>query len=286
MKFVLFRLLSKIFLPAFRLLCPVALLLTFSSLTVAAEVNQETEQAIPLVVTSTVQPWGFSDTEKANKGILVDFQNSLFTRANIKFNNQLEPYPRVIQDIEKGDADIAVMFVSPQAERIAHSLGFVLNERIVIVVKAGSKEYRSLDDFNGQNIGQVRGSKYGQAFDTHPGITRVALTDVEQGLKMLLAGRLDAMASTEHSLLFAMYSAGIDAAAVQLALPLFTARADLYVAHHALQAEWVKPLRQTLEAMRRDGSLTKALYQHKYWPYDSYCFSGGDCLSGHQVSGD
>ncbi len=63
---------------------------------------------------------------------------------------------------------------------------------------------------------------------------------------MLLAGRLDAMASTEHSLLFAMYSAGID------------------VAHHALQAEWVRPLQQTREAMRRDGNLNTALYQNKY----------------------
>ena len=243
-------------------------------------------RSIPLLATSTVKPWGFADTDRTRKGMLIDFQNTLFSRANIAVNNVLEPYPRVIQDIEKGDADIAVMFVSPQANRIAHSLGNVLSERIVIVVKAGSKEYRSLDDFNGQNIGQVRGSKYGDAFDNHPGITRVALTDVEQGLKMLLAGRLDAMASTEHSLLFAMYSAGINAADIQLALPLFTARADLYVARHAMQAEWVKPVEQTLTAMRNDGSLTQSLYQNKYWPYDSYCFSGGQCLNGHQASAE
>lgn len=283
MKSMLFRLLSKSFFPAFGILFPAALLFALPPSTPAAGENPEIVRSTPLVVTSTVKPWGFSDSDKANKGILIDFQNTLFARANIEFNNLLEPYPRVIQDIEKGDADIAVMFVSPQAERIAHSLGFVLNERIVIVVKAGSKEYRSLDDFSGQIIGQVRGSKYGQAFDTHPGITRVALTDVEQGLKMLLAGRLDAMASTEHSLLFAMYSAGINSKDIQLALPLFTARADLYVARHALQAEWVKPLQQTLAAMRRDGSLNKALYQNKYWPYDSYCFNGGDCLSGKQA---
>ena len=94
-------------------------------------------RSIPLLATSTVKPWGFADTDRTRKGMLIDFQNTLFSRANIAVNNVLEPYPRVIQDIEKGDADIAVMFVSPQANRIAHSLGNVLSERIVIVVKAG-----------------------------------------------------------------------------------------------------------------------------------------------------
>lgn len=268
--------LSGLFQPILNLRCSIVLLLMLSAQILFAD------EAVPRLATSTVKPWGFSDAESNYRGILVDFQNTLLSRAGITVHHLLEPYPRVIQDIEKGDADLAVMFVSPEAERIAYSLGPVINERIVIVVKAGSQTYQTLDDFNDRTIGQVRGSRYGAAFDNHPGITRIALTDVEQGLKMLLAGRLDAMASTEHSLLFAMYRAGIKAADIQLALPLFTARADLYVSRHALQAGWVKPLQQTLDAMRRDGSLNKALYQRKYWPYDSYCFSGGQCLKGHQ----
>ena len=237
--------------------------------------------ATPNVVTSTVTPWGFADNEGHQAGILVDFQQFLFSRAGLPLHNTLIPYPRVIQEIASGKADVAVMFTSPLANQIADSLGKVVDEHIIIVTRADAPDYHSLDDFAGKQVGQVRGSRYGEVFDNHPLLQRIPVTDVDQGLKMLLAGRLDAMASTEHSLLYAMYSSGIRGEQIRIALPLFTARADLYVAKRAAGQPWVAPLRQALQSMSDDGSLRPSLYQRDYWPYDSFCFAGGQCLQTH-----
>src|SRR5690606_2281177 len=135
-----------------------------------------------------------------------------------------------------------------------------------------------LDDLNGRYVGHVRGSRYGAAFDEHPGLIRVPVTDAEQGLRMLLAGRLEAMASTEHSLLYALYNAGLNAADIRIALPLLEARADLYISRRAADAPWREALQQALNAMQADNRLAAALYSHPYWPYTSFCFAGNRCL--------
>ena len=210
--------------------------------------------------------------------MLVDVQRELFRRAGVPFRNEMKPYPRVIAEIESGQADVAVMFVSPEADRTGISLGQVVQERIVIVMRAAAPAIRRLNDLNGRYVGHVRGSRYGAAFDDHTGIIRVPVTDAEQGLRMLLAGRLDAMASTEHSLLYSLYNAGLNAADIRIALPLRQARADLYISRQAASAPWRAALENALKAMQADKSLSAALYAHPYWPYASFCFAGNHCL--------
>lgn len=235
-------------------------------------------QSAPRMVTSTVEPWGIFDGPDRARGILVDFQRALFERAGLPLRNTMQPYPRVIKSIASGEADLAVMFVSPQSAAIAHSLGKVVDERIVIVTRAEYPQVKTLDDFNDHQVGHIRGSRYGAAFDQHAGIVRVPVTNVEQGLRMLLSGRIDAMTSTEHSLLYAMYINGIDSQKIRVAIPLFSAQGDLYVARDKINEPWVAPLKSALKSMTEDGSLLPALYNHAYWPYNSFCFAGGQCL--------
>lgn len=257
------------------------MLLAGQSLFPAAATAETAAIPSPVVVTSTVKPWGLIAADGSDSGILVDFQQVLFSRAGIPLHNSMLPYPRVIQEMSSGRADLAVMFVSPLSEQIAVSLGQVVEEHIIIVTRADAPDYKTLDDFSGKDVGQVRGSRYGNDFDSHPQIHRIPVTDVDQGLKMLLSGRLDAMASTEHSLLYAMYTTGISSDRVRIALPLFTARADLYVTRSQQHALWVQPLRHALQSMSEDGSLRPSLYQRDYWPYDTFCFAGGQCLNTH-----
>lgn len=256
--------------PFIRLLC----LLTLLTLTSAVRADAQA----PRLVTSTVTPWGIDLPGQAPRGMLVDLQRELLRQAGLPFRNTMKPYPRVIADIESGEADLAIMFVSPEAERIGISLGQVATERVVIAVRANAPAVQSLDDLSGRLVGQVRGSRYGAAFDEHPGIIRVPVTEVEQGLLMLLAGRIDAMASTEHSLLYALYNAGMDAADIRIALPLFTVRADLYLSRQVPPPPWRAPLEQTLKTMRDNHSLSAALYSQPYWPYTTFCFAGNHCL--------
>ena len=271
---------AEVFVPV-RLLCFFLLLCT-GSLQAQPAAAPEMSGA-PKVVTSTVTPWGIDRPGQPPQGMLVDMQRALFQRAGLPFHNDMKPYPRVIADIESGQADVAVMFVSPESERTGISLGQVVQERIVVAMRAEAAAITQLNDLSNRYVGHVRGSRYGAAFDEHPGIIRVPVTDAEQGLRMLLAGRLDAMASTEHSLLYALYNAGLNAADIRIALPLLEARADLYISRRAADAPWREALQQALNAMQADNSLAAALYSHPYWPYTSFCFAGNRCLQAASV---
>ncbi|UTA48398.1 transporter substrate-binding domain-containing protein [Simiduia sp. 21SJ11W-1] len=240
----------------------------------------KTAPKIPQVVTSDVKPWGFADQQGKHQGMLVDFQRTLFARAGIEYKNNLQPYPRVIHAISTGYADVAVMFSSPMANEAAVSLGHVLTVPIVIVVMANNtQDFKSLDDFNGMVVGHVRGSKYGEAFDNNPNFERVSIPHVDQALRMLKAGRIDAMAATKQSLLYAMHETGFAGESLRIALPLFEVHADLYVSRGAAQEPWVQPLKATLDAMRADGSLTPSFYQSPHWPYFELCFHGNQCIA-------
>lgn len=234
----------------------------------------------PRVVTSDVEPWGFLDDQGEMQGMLVDFQRSLFERAGLTYKNHLQPYPRVIHAVASGNADVAVMFKSPMADEVATSLGQVLSVPVVIVVLADNPHtFERLEDFAGMVVGQVRGSKYGPAFDNNSAFKRVSIPHVDQALRMLKAGRIDAMASTKQSLLFAMHATGFAGDQLRIALPLFDVSADLYVSHKAANAPWVAPLRDALAAMRADGTLTPSFYQSPFWPYFELCFAGQQCIA-------
>lgn len=243
---------------------------------------EQQASALPLVVTPLVEPWGFIGADGEPTGLLVNFQRELFHRAGLPYEQRMRPYPRVIHDISIGKGDFGVMFNSPQADAVGRSLGAVVTMRILVVSRVQSDAMQSLDDLAGLRVGYVRGSKYGPMFDNNPAFEHIPVNSAEQGLRMLMTHRLDAMASTEQSLIYASVITGIPTGHLQVALELGKARADFYVSHSNKQSQWQGALQSALAGMARDGSLRRLFYQHDLWPQAQYCFAGGRCLSAEE----
>lgn len=239
---------------------------------------QEQAPSLPLIVTPLVEPWGFIDADGKPKGLLVNFQRELFRRAGLPFEQRMRPYPRVIHDLSTGKGDFGVMFNSPQANAVGRSLGAVVNMRILVVSRVKSEPMTRLEDLAGLRVGFVRGSKYGHAFDDNPAFERIPVNSAEQGLRMLMTQRLDAMASTEQALIYASVITGIPTGQLQVAVELGRAQADFYVSLSNQKREWQDALQQTLKIMNQDGSLRRLFYQHDLWHQAQYCFAGGRCL--------
>ena len=245
---------------------------------VTAEVPVD-PKPLPQVVVPIVAPWGFYDVENQASGLLVDFQNELFARARLVANAELRPYPRVVHDLASGSADMGVMFVSPLAEQSGVSLGHVVTMRVILIAPANRiSAINKLEDLDGERVGFIRGSKYGRRFDEYAGFEHIAINNVEQGLRMLVTDRLDALVATEQALLYAMFMTGIPASQFAAHLTLGNARADLYLSRHSEGESWVPSVRAALKSMNKDGSSTAIFYQHDLWPRQAYCFAGGRCL--------
>ncbi|RRJ84817.1 substrate-binding periplasmic protein [Aestuariirhabdus litorea] len=209
------------------------------------------------VATTTVKPWGYLDNEGAPQGLLSQFIRELEDHSGLPMNNTLEPYPRVIQEIKSGKADIAVLLKSPESDKFAIDLGEVVKTSTIFIALAGTPPIDTLDALIGSRVGHIRGSKYGTEFDDHPSIHRVPVSDVAQGLRMLRQGRIEALASTDYSLFYTLRELHIDPGLLTQLISLKSNSGHLYLSRRSPKQELREPLQQALEQMRSNGVLQR-----------------------------
>lgn len=237
-----------------------------------------------LVLVPEVEPWGYEGSQSEPAGLLADFYQLLFARAGLTPQIELRPYARVQHDLASGQADLSVMFHSPRSEQVARSLGAVVPAPVLVLARPDSRA-AGLADLAGGRVGLVRGSRYGAAFDDNGSFAHVPVTNAEQGLRMLLAGRLEAMVCTQQSLLFTLGRTGMTGESLRLVTRLPEARADLYLSRAVQDAPWELPLTRALREINDDGSLARLFAEHRYWPAEAVCFINGPCIKGATQAG-
>jgi len=227
-----------------------------------AEADLEPAAQDPVTfVTSTVKPWGFQNEAGQLDGLLVHFAEALTREVNLPMRNQLQPYPRVIHSVSNGTADMAVLFDSPMASDIGLCLGQVTDTEILLVVKQGAPQVASLADLSGWRVGYIRGSKYTPAFDQADNFVRIPINTMQQGLAMLLSGRLDAMTSADQTLFYAMDKMGIAPEQIQRLLVLGTTTASLYMSKRSTKQHLIPYYRAALERLTSSGQLAQIFYR-------------------------
>ncbi|MGY5451648.1 substrate-binding periplasmic protein [Agarivorans sp. MS3-6] len=205
--------------------------------------------------TSIVKPWGYQDAELAGQGLLPSFTQALVKEAGIDYLNTMRPYPRVIKEMESGSADFAVMFASPHSDEIAVDLGLVVTVKIVAIANAGEQPVHHVSQLAGKRIGVIRGSAYGPDIDDNPYVERVSFINTEQGIQMLLLGRIDAMIATNYSINYALQELHVAAAQITPIYQLATRKVHLYWSRSSGQKEQAERLKQALVRLREDGVL-------------------------------
>ncbi len=205
------------------------------------------------IVTSMVAPWGYRSATGRPDGLLVKLADLLAREAGLPYQQNLRPYPRVLQEISAGRADMAVLFDSPESEKIAEPLGKVLEISIVVIGPAGTPALEDMGQLSGQRAGYIRGSKYGSAFDDNRTLIKIPLNTPEQGLAMLLQGRLDVMVISDHTLRFALQKMGLTAERVSLRLRLAGTSASLYFSRLSPRQDLRSTYRRALAQLRERG---------------------------------
>ncbi|WP_426417397.1 substrate-binding periplasmic protein [Aestuariirhabdus sp. LZHN29] len=214
--------------------------------------------AAPLQMSiSTVKPWGYLDKEGNPQGLLGHFSRELEKYSALPMNNVLAPYPRVIQEIKRGHADIAVLFKSPEADQYGIDLGEVVRSSIIVIARSDAPMISSISDLQNTRVGYIRGSRYGKAFDDNQTLYKVPVNDMSQGVKMLLQGRIEAMVSADYTLFFTLRELGIDPLRLAQLLVLSSNSGHLYLSRRSNRQEVLEPLQHALELMQEEGVLQR-----------------------------
>lgn len=105
--------------------------------------------------------------------------------------------------IESGDVDMMTgVLRRPRRANYAHFLVPPYRSRTnkaFYVLKGNEKAIGTYDDLRSLTIGTQIGGKYFARFDSDAAIEKVAVTDTERNIKMLIAGRIDAYVMSEEA---------------------------------------------------------------------------------------
>ena len=213
---------------------------------------------------SSIKPWGMKVNGR-NQGILIEFLQPLERETGLSYSVSLRPYARVFQDLYSGKADMGFAFDSPELIQRAIRVGTVMKTTVNIVGRAGSAQFHSIADLKGLNVGVLRGSEYGQEFDLFKDYTKVRVNTIRQGISMLMAGRLDAMVSTAHTLQWAMRSMNVDERDLTELLVIQGPVVGLYLSRKSKRPQIEKIYREALERMN-DGRVLTERYAPEYSP--------------------
>ena len=210
-------------------------------------------------------PYSFLRADKP-AGIDVEIMQELGRRAGFTFDIQLAPFKRVIESVREGTVD-AGMAVLRSAEREGFAIytGVLHNSTYSLFVPRGSTmAFDGLESLRGKRVGKVRGFFISEAFDAEVAAGRIAVSETasaEQGLRMLLAGRVDAISGQSVVTRYLAREAGLADEVQVLAQPLAPDRPAFLVLSRASplpdKERVAQRLRQTLESMHKDGTIER-----------------------------
>jgi len=212
------------------------------------------------IATALVEPWGYWQEDGQPGGLLVEFARMLEKEMGRALIIEMKPYSRVIHDYKSGEADMAVLFVSPESQQFGRSLGKVVDLRIMLTAQAGTPPIFGLDALIGKLVGFIRGTKYGPEFESYKGFTHIPINSMRQGLSMLKKRRIDAMASTEHALLTTLAEMELKTTDVSVIKILGDTQADLYLSDASQNLKSIESVSRALVRLKQAGKLENLFF--------------------------
>lgn len=231
--------------------------LTVCSASATPPLRVGTDESLP--------PYSFVRDGKA-AGIDVDMLHAAAKRLGLEVEVIPLPWKRVLALLEAGELPLAMpLFKTPQREAFALFTGPVhLSQTGLFVRKGNEFAFESVDDLTGKRIGLSRGFVLQDDLDLAIRAKKVTAEEVgtiDQNLRKLAAGRIDAFAGNVVSTRYVLRDSPLGAQLTILPRLLHASRpAFLTISRNAPlpnRARLAEDLRTALDALHRDGTYAK-----------------------------
>jgi ABC-type amino acid transport substrate-binding protein len=211
------------------------------------------------VGTFDVVPFGMHDGDGNIDGIFAQFANQVAQRAKIGYSHQLYPPGRLYALLQHHQLDLAVSSRNLDRDFGLIKLGKLWQLEGVIVYRANLPvEPHQLGDFSPYLIGRLTGSC---PTLVKSGMRLYDLSDLNQGLHMLAAGRIDGLCSDRASIGFIMQH---DVVAADAGLHSFTfLSTDVWLfANPRLDAGTLATLQAATDELYRSGDALRLVERY------------------------
>lgn len=217
------------------------------------------------VVVNHAPPYRIVDenTPKDSNGIYIDIAKTLFARAGYDLDFKVVPFSRALYLMEAGEGDV-MLGPNRTAERERFMLYLdapLPSEPKAFYTLKEAPAIASYDDLTGRKIAVLRDAKYFPAFDEDESLSKVAVTDYGQALKMAQLGRVDVVIMPEMlgDYLLREGPAGLHKNAFRAAGRL----SYIAVSKKSTLQDEAGRLTALLQAMKDDGSFETVLERYR-----------------------
>lgn len=189
------------------------------------------------------------------EGLDTEIVHAVLTRIGVTPDYEAMPWNRVLKRLDLEGYDLAFQFVDTPERRLKYLLvgPFRMGRTVVMVRRGNPVRFESVEDLTGLRVVTVQGFAYTAEFDAADGITRIPVNDVTLGVKMVVAGRADAMIGDIWSLSGAADSQGL--AGQLVILPGSLSEVGRHVIIPKSKAENAARFAEGLRQIRADGTL-------------------------------
>lgn len=220
----------------------------------------------PLIVVADEWP-PFSGEELPGQGISIDVTRAVLVRAGFDVETAILPWSRVVSGAKSGDYDIVTsLFRDAEMEQsLLYSDPFFETEVRFVERKGSNLAYNGLGSLQPYSIAVGTGFLYEPEFDSATYLNKFEVTTTLQGIRMVVAGRVDLTLDSTHVIRHSILME--DAALLDQIEFLAPALAEqkIHMAVSRLRPDHesiVAAFNVALADMRADGSLAELLKRH------------------------
>ncbi len=141
--------------------------------------------------TIAISPNGINNNGELS-GIYYDLANLIVAKAGYHSINKVAPYARIVKSLKFGDTDLTIMFRTPELEDHVDYIAPLPSKSLVVVGLQG-RAFENMASLSGITLIYLRGAKFNAQIDNDETIVKQLASDFILGLKMLDAGRADAI---------------------------------------------------------------------------------------------
>jgi polar amino acid transport system substrate-binding protein len=212
------------------------------------------------MVTMDQIPYGYKDSEGKEVGVLFDIMNAIMHVSGIGEKNTLIPSKRLGVMLLSGSSVCVIVANTPDVTTpsLIAPIGYSLKMGILPKIDSGITDYKSL---TGKTVAVPLGVQFDTLFHNDTSIIKVSPPQYINAIKMLKAGRVDAVAGALINLQSIAKSVGMQEK--DLAPPIILSQNQMYI---ICSKEVLTPIRQKLkkavEQLRETGEIQTILRRY------------------------
>mgnify|MGYP000414979264 FL=1 len=205
-----------------------------------------------------VEPFGFKGQDGEVSGATSDIIKAIENKSDIKIEQILLPYKRMLALLETGEIDFSIFFRSKFSDTITESIIPLYDLPTIVIGRKGTK-ITDYDDLYGIKLATTLGVQYSSQLDDDKQLQISYVRDYDGAIMRLQRKSVDAIISPEKILYYQLKKMGLKADNLGEPYVLTTNTAWLQFSKHSKNKQYIDSLKSSIQLLKEENKIDQVL---------------------------